>query len=74
MPSKSPGLRELSARLAAAERWRKPGADQIRHELAVERLAAEIETVVATVPLEVDELFRLADVLTGAPSGHGDMP
>jgi len=67
MPANSPTLRRAAARAGAAARHHHPNADADRADLAVERIAAYVERVVASAPpLTADQRDPLALLLRGA--------
>jgi len=64
MPAKTPELRRAASRAGTAVRYSHPDADEARADLAVLRITAYVEKVVAAAPpLSSDQRCRLASLL-----------
>jgi hypothetical protein len=68
MPSRYPNVRRLAARIAASARWHRPDLADLQRELAIARLAHEIEDVTQDEDVSAGEACRLADVVLGRPA------
>ena len=68
MPSLDPGLRSVAGRLAAAERWRKPEATELRRELEAARVVAAVGTI------DHSALARLIEALNGVNGDEDTQP
>ncbi|MFC5140323.1 hypothetical protein ACFPK1_18935 [Actinomycetospora rhizophila] len=67
----APGPRKLAARAGAAAKHKHPDADELRSELAAERIAAYVEKVLASAPpLTNDQRDRLAVLLRREPTSE----
>ncbi|SCX37992.1 hypothetical protein SAMN03159343_0261 [Klenkia marina] len=71
MPASSPDLRSSAARAGAAVRWGKANADDVRRELAAQRISEYLQKTLASAPpLTNEQREKLALLLHGSiPSG-----